>query len=614
MNEAYRFLSWSRRGLAAAAVPSGPGGMANGHSVVPVTLCVLRGEETTATPVGVSLRLYGPGEVVGIDPRQVIRTDPPALTTSFEPNYFPAIEFDLLDYPWIFTPEASGERLRPWIVLVVVRREVAELRNDPSRPVPWLTIDGSATPKELPNLQESWAWAHAQLAGADASQLPHDVPPANSLSRLLCPRKLEAGKAYIACVVPAFAAGRQAGLGQAVTAGGEDAWPPFGPSGTDFELPVYHSWEFSTGPAGDFEALARRLKAEPLGPEIGARPMDLTTAGWQLPVPSLGEAGSVLDLEGALMSPSAVPTDWPPVPRAAFQERLLELLTASIDGQTVLTPSLHGAREAVPVPAPPAPGSAAGWLWTLNLDPRHRAAAGLGAQVVAAQQEQLVASAWDQAGDLTVANTLLRRAQLARAVAGSVQEKRIEPLAAAAPDAALRVTQPLHGRVRVDRHGSHGAPTGTTLRGTLRASTFPEAAVSAPLRRALRPRGPIGRHLPSGLDEGSVANLSNSLALGQVTVPLKKAKGAVRFDHVGSPQLVRAKDEVPQANGWTRVFGGDHPVYRNEEQPLPLAGMAFAPVSPNGNDEDLPAERRQIRRRRLENINVRFRLASDALF
>lgn len=622
MTDAYRFVSWSRHGLA-AAVPSDPSGTVNGHAVLPVSLGVLRGDESTTTPVAVKLRLHGPGDVVGIDPRQVIRTDPPPLTTTFEPNYFPAIEFNLVDYPWIFSPEASGERLRPWIVLVVVRKEVAEVRNDPSRPLPCLLIDGGAAPDELPVLSESWAWAHVQLAGANALSSPHEVPSSRSLARLLCPRKLKPAQAYIACVVPAFAAGRQAGLGQEVKAGGEDAWPPFETSGASFELPVYHSWEFSTGPAGDFEALARRLQARFLGSEIGSRPMDLTTAGWGLTVPPSGEAGSALGLEGALMSLAAVPTDWPRAARTDFEDRLLELLTASVDGQTVLTPPLHGARAAPTVPAPPAPGTSAGWLWALNLDPRNRAAAGFGAQVVAEQQEQLVASAWDQAGDLTVANSLLRRAQVARAVAASVHEHRIAPLATDAPDVALRLTQPLHSRVRVDPHGGHDPGTASTLRGHLRASIFPESAVSPPFRRAVRPRGPIGRHLPAGGGEGSVAELTTKLAAGEVSVPLKKAKGAVRFDHVGTPKLVTVKNDVPDAAGWTHVHSAvpsTNPVYPSDQDASLPAARALAPSSsnggplPNGNDEDLPPNRRPVRQRRLANINTRFRLASDALF
>ncbi len=59
------------------------------------------------------LRLYGPGDVTGLDPRQVIRTDPLHLTTDFEPNYLVSIEFDRPDLPWLFTPASAGDKVRP---------------------------------------------------------------------------------------------------------------------------------------------------------------------------------------------------------------------------------------------------------------------------------------------------------------------------------------------------------------------------------------------------------------------------------------------------------------------------------------------------------------------
>jgi hypothetical protein len=598
MSAGYRFFSWSREGLA-AGVPAGAQGTEGGRAVLPITLGVTKSGQSDS--VAVKLLLYGPGDVLGIDIRQIIRRDPPPLTAQFEPNYFPAVEFDLPDYPWLFSPEASSPKLRPWIVLAVVRKDAAALKTDPGRPLPWLEIDPANILRELPPLADSWAWAHAQVAG-NGTTGTIDAPPEQTLSRLVCPRRLESGVSYLACIVPAYEAGRQAGLGLEVTAAGEDAWPPPGGGSGAFELPVYDHWEFSTGPDGDFEALARRLQPVAFGPEIGTRPMDLTTAGWQLPVPPAGEPGSQLGFEGALMSPVAVPTEWPDDAREPFMQRMVELIDEVGESQ-IVKPPLYGSNAVVP---PPSSTGAAGWLWQLNLDPRNRAAAGLGAQVVAEQQEQLVASAWDQAGDLERANTLLKRAQIARSVATSVQEKRLAPLPA---DAVLRVTQPLHSRVRVQRDGSHGLGSPTTLRGSMRTSVFPEAAVSAPFRRAVRPNGPIGRHLPSTDDAPShVGELTAGLAAGTVTVPLKPAKGAVAFDRVGEPKLGRAKAEVPGAPGWTRVFGGDAPVYPGA---TPLAAAALVD---NGSDGgSLPPERRRTRLR-LTGINTRFRDASKALF
>ncbi|MFE5207224.1 hypothetical protein [Streptomyces sp. NPDC056600] len=597
MSAGYRFFSWSRQGLA-AGVPAGPQGSEGGRAVLPVTLGVTKdGQPDT---VDVTLRLYGPGDVLGIDVRQIVRRDPPPRTAQFEPNYFPAVEFDLPDYPWLFSPEASGPRLRPWIVLAVVRKDAAVLRTAPDRPLPWLELAQADVLRELPPLAESWAWAHVQVAGDGAADIA-GAPAERTLSRLLCPRKLEPGVSYLACVVPAYEAGRQAGLGSEVTAAGEDAWPqPAGHSGP-FELPVYDHWEFSTGPDGDFESLARRLEPVAFGPEIGSRPMDLTTAGSQLPVPPAGEPGAQLGFEGALMSPVAASTQWPEEARAPFARHLVELIDED-GGSRLVAPPLYGSHAVAP---PPSASGAEGWQWQLNLDPRHRAAAGLGAQVVAEQQEQLMAAAWDRAGDLERANALLRRAQLARSVASSVQEKRIAPLPA---DSVLRVTQPLHSRVRLRPDGSHTPGGSATLLGSMRTSVFPEGAVSAAFRRAVRPSGPIGRHLPSaGGASGHVGELTAALAAGTVTVPLKPAKGAVAFDRVGAPKLRRAKEEVPAAPGWTRVFGGDTPVYR--ATPAPAAAL----VDDDQGGGGLPPERRRTRLR-LERINTRFRDASKALF
>src|SRR3712207_6068896 len=89
------------------------------------------------------VRLYGPGDVVGIDPQQVVRTEPRHLTTDFEPNYFPAVEFDRPDFPWLFTPARadSAGRLRPWLCLIVVRKqEGVSLRADRALPLPVLEI------------------------------------------------------------------------------------------------------------------------------------------------------------------------------------------------------------------------------------------------------------------------------------------------------------------------------------------------------------------------------------------------------------------------------------------------------------------------------------------
>ena len=53
----------------------------------------LNGVVTTDSPPSVSVHVYGPGDIVGIDPNVVIRTEPRPYTSNFEPNYLAGIEF-----------------------------------------------------------------------------------------------------------------------------------------------------------------------------------------------------------------------------------------------------------------------------------------------------------------------------------------------------------------------------------------------------------------------------------------------------------------------------------------------------------------------------------------
>ena len=220
----YVFLPWVRQG-AASGIQT-PDMSANQAGVVTVSV-KLAVNNTTPPDIERQVRLYGPGDVTGIDQLQVIRTEPRHLATDFEPNYFPAIDFDRPDFPWLFTPakaNAAG-KLRPWLCLVVIRKqEGVTLRVDRNLPLLVLDITAPAQPKiELPDLAESWAWAHAQVAGVDltgSQKKPADSltdslagDPALTVSRLLCPRRLDPLTDYLACVVPTFELGRKAGLG-----------------------------------------------------------------------------------------------------------------------------------------------------------------------------------------------------------------------------------------------------------------------------------------------------------------------------------------------------------------------------------------------------------------
>src|SRR5689334_1709805 len=94
----YVFLPWARQGAAAGIQTIDM--TTNQPSVISVNVNLRINESRAVTQ---SVRLHGPGDVIGIDQQQIVRTEPRPNSTDFEPNYFPAIEFDRPDFPWLFT-------------------------------------------------------------------------------------------------------------------------------------------------------------------------------------------------------------------------------------------------------------------------------------------------------------------------------------------------------------------------------------------------------------------------------------------------------------------------------------------------------------------------------
>jgi hypothetical protein len=144
----------------------------------------------------------------------------------------------------------------------------------------------------------------------------------------------------------------------------------------------------------------------------------------------------------------------------------------------------HAARSTVDPALPP--DKATNWLDELNLDPRHRAVAGMGADIIKDQQEPLMASAWQQLGAINEANKILRNAQLGRESAGHVH-KRLEQLN---EGSYLRLTAPVHMRTLVSINSSETATVGKVLGQT----PIPMEALAPAFRRIGRKCGPLHKH------------------------------------------------------------------------------------------------------------------------
>ena len=358
----YTFLPWLRKGLAAKieeednlndfSSPPMDGWVKERPEIgVKINIEAKKGSNTTNDHVDQNISLVGPGDIIGIDDRLIVKTEPRNWVTNFEPNYFPYLEFYEPGFPWSYSPaKAISNKLRPWLVLVALKED--EFKKDTALfgPLPSILIKGSdqdpsgttgANSSVFPDPAQTWAWTHVHLNG--------DVDPTNNLdptnsddvenaldrfkellednpdqavARMMCPRILEANTTYHCFLLPAFETGRLAGLGAdpAIIATHNAQESSFGAdhlTDADHSLyvdhyPYYYTWQFMTGEAEDFESLVRKLVPREVDDEVGSRPMDIQEPGYNVSFDA-ATAGDVPNdgitrLEGALLPPFGAST------------------------------------------------------------------------------------------------------------------------------------------------------------------------------------------------------------------------------------------------------------------------------------------------------------------
>jgi hypothetical protein len=575
------FLPWLREGAAGAI--NFPDTLGSGQPSSATATIAL---EVNATPgPSVNVRLMGPGDVTGLDPRQVVRTDPASGARNFEPNHFPLIEFDRPSLPWLFTPASANAqaKLRPWLTLITVRKQGGvRVRPPRTEKLPVLEISAPANPAaELPDLLDSWAWAHAQVTAPGEAAEPtirDGLARAElNVSRLICPRLLDPDTEYVACVVPAFALGRKAGLGEEIKPADETslapAWVLHDPTLLKIELPVYYHWEFATGAGGDFKSLALLLRPRPLPESVGRRPIDISASVLNVSLP----ARTALALEGALQPVNAARPTWPAEARQKdFQAALAAIVNAPAlqtdSKEPLLAPPLYGSAQARRGKVDSVQGKV--WFDDLNLDPMMRAVAGFGTRVIQQHQEALMASAWTQAGELKRVNQYLRQCQFGCFVSWSLYGRHLQKMA---PEVGVQVMAPLQARLA--RSSNVAQPTAFLAK--LRDTGLPTSAFSAPLRRLSRPRGSISRRVrradpaAQGRSFAIIGALQPSAIIARVLLP---ATQLVSFDRIGrSLSPPRTDVTYAEATAAAVTAARQHSTFEFKPlgQPVPVAHTIF---------------------------------------
>jgi hypothetical protein len=418
--------------LLAAAAPSG---QASARPQVPLSATLTTNRDLPGRRVETLARttaqIAGPGDVQGLAKRAILHTWPAPGATSCSPLELAFIDFQDEDLPWrystLHTPVTAGHPTPeplPWLMLLVLKDDGLEYqRQAQSGALPSILVKGGRPGTyPSPDPAQQQLWAHVQVNASFgqvttpatqpseqaikdfvSEQLPKSPDLANS--RIFSARRLAENTEYHAFLVPAVEAGRLAGLG--LDFAPADATKSALPTGTaDCAFPVYFQWKFSTGIDEDFETLAGRLA--PASTAAAAAPTLAVGVGshtYQLPMPGL-------------LHDAASPPPQLTAAQASDQLRVAQHLYDQVvplrpaGGRPVVAAPLYGRAYAMgPTLDAPTGALPANWKHQLNLDPRYRALAALGAEVVRDNQEEYVRRAWEQVQDILLANEKLRGAQ-----------------------------------------------------------------------------------------------------------------------------------------------------------------------------------------------------------
>jgi len=476
------FLPYMRQGLTTLADHENVPGK---RMIIPVKLTVAASDKTNNSTkteiVEKNITLFGPGDILGINENVISRLAPSPNTNSSESSLVPFIEFSEPDFLWRFSSLRAPDKKNwiPWLALIVLRSvsdqdagEFEQIKDSPKELPRQIQLKPNAI---LPDLKESWRWAHVhkiETDGASKEQIVNGIimEPERAVCRLLCPRKLRPQSNYHAFLVPVFKIGAEAAMG--ISGETEDRtmlhWE--NPAdGAGKVVPYYFDWEFSTGSGGDFENLVRKLKPRDLQ-NMGTRPIDCSNPGYGMHE----ENGLVLQMEAALKSLDTNVQPWGmdltnDNPDAELSGEKQKALTALLNkraeevqienGETQtrlrVTPPVYGEWYASMEGKPVNDGvqNRTLWLEELNLDFRHRAAAGLGVQFVKENQENLMKAAWEQLSKIKKVNQELNLGRFGR----EVSNKMFMRLEKMKPNNVFKIALPLKNKIALQPQETVGA-------------------------------------------------------------------------------------------------------------------------------------------------------------
>lgn len=526
INKQYIFVPWVRQGVAKQI--STVDGLGSNTAIGEQLRASIESTLTwnTSNTETKTIGVVGPADIKSISEDAILNIEPKHRIDNFEANYLPFIEFYEEDFPWRFSPlKHSGEKLRPWLALVVLKDEefTKTIIKDQ---LPYFSLNSDVNFSTVfHKVEDHYAWAHVQFNPTSDADFGGDDPnlteaervplikakikedPDLAYSRLMCPRKLDRNTKYTAFLIPAFETGRLAGLGRdaSTTSTQQASWLNEDPTDAfDINIkdfPYYKHWTFKTSALGDFETLVKDLVPRQVDATKGSRPMDIQSTGFNVePTYSLS-----VGLEGALRPPTYTHPSWPEVQLddvgavehtdQGYIDRLKDVINVGTElSETAqdfgsLSNSIFNSSISIsndPIVSPPKYGQwykkhrkvqsdpSLSWFEELNLNPAYRAVAALGTKVVQKNQESYMERAWEQLGAIELANQKIRQAELAKWVTESLVRKNIKPIS---DSRLLNLTAPVISKIKEG---------GESISKQIKNSVVPNATIDSGFRKVMR--------------------------------------------------------------------------------------------------------------------------------
>lgn len=593
LNDKYSFIPWLKKGLGLYTsitddLTDNAGFTGRPKLDADVTV-------NNVETISKQLELLGPGDVLGFNENVIMKTFPQPNVQDFQPNHLCFIEFYEEDFLWRFTPAIAEEtgpneqRLRPWLALIALKDDefVYEERTEDKLPV--VHVKADKVNSVLQDPLEGWAWAHVHINGEFTSTQDlldlMDDDEEKIYARLFCPRKLDTFSNYTVFLVPSFEAGRMMGLGEDPYDGDnidvlKPAWSinhndSSAPASENVKLPVYHKFSFATTADDDFESMIDRMKAETVPQEVGNLRVDIREPGPGIDMTNITETKEV-GVPGALKAAGFVPQGIHPDEVDDFKGQLNTLLAQAdvlksdgIAGQIsgdkhwfndnndpVITPPLYGRYHALV--SDMINQGAPTWVQQLNLEPRNRVAAAIGASMVRENQEKYMESAWEQVGDILEANQRIIQAELAKSANYNSYQKMVFTTEEG------KVIELTGNMLKKLINGDQ------TMWKEITGSTLPNAALDKKFKAISRPRGVVSAKLNVGLSglSGSggfqnnlfqnLADDTNKISVNAATPKISPAS----YPNASVIQLVSNEIQTIEAN-YVADANYSSPIYPN---------------------------------------------------